>query len=54
MKEQDKNNLNHDFDVKASMKAATRVMFTQLGASKVIKIFGKRVIAAIVKELKQL
>ena len=54
MKEHKKHNVNHDFDVEAGIKSATRVMFTQMGASKGINIVGKRVIAAIVKELKQL
>ena len=54
MNEQEKNNVNHAFDVEAGMKSTTKVMFTKMRASKGIKIFGERAIAAIFKELKQL
>ena len=54
MAEQKNHNVKHDFDVETGMKSATRVMFTQMGAAKGIKLFGERAIAAIVKELKQL
>ena len=54
MKEQEKHDVNKNVDVEAGMRSDTRVMFTQMGASKGIKLFGERAIAAIVKELKQL
>ena len=49
MKEQKKHNINHDFDVEVGIKYATMVMFTQIWASKGIKISGERAIAAIFK-----
>ena len=52
MKQQrDTNNL---FDVENGMRRATQVLFTQMSATKGIKLFGERAIAAIVKELKKL
>ena len=54
MMEQKRNNKNNIFDVYASIKTATKVMFTHIGASKGITLVGERAIAAIFKELKKL
>jgi hypothetical protein len=54
MKDQKVNDEKDDFSIKTAMKTATRVMFTQMGASKGIKLFGERAVSAMTKELKQL
>ena len=54
MKDQKVNDEKDDFSLETAMKTATRVMFTQMGSSKGIKLFGERAVAAMTKELKQL
>ena len=52
--EQKRNNKNNIFDIDASMKTATKVMVTHIGASKGITLVGEISISAIFKESKQL
>ena len=42
------------FDVETSIKASVNVMLTQMQATRGFKLFGKRAVAAMIKELKQL
>ena len=42
------------FDVETSIKTAVKVMFTQMQATPDFKLFGERVVFAMIKELKQL
>ena len=42
------------FDVETSIKDVVNVMFTQMQATRVFKLFGERSVAAMIKELEQL
>ena len=42
------------YDVEASMKSTVNVMFTQMQATLGFNLFGESVVAAMIKELKQL
>ena len=42
------------FDVETSIKASVNVFFTQMQATRGLKLFGERAVAAMIKELKQL